>query len=310
MRETNQNTTRSESDHEIIKRFKEIISKDSESIIEDNLNQENTPFYKNKIFIFGSLIITVAISRYYFDEIKTGYGSIIDWINSFRPTPPDSPTGNNSNNSTTPTRSNIQERLNKYFKDPEAEIKPEAVNNIELVDNTQHVAGSSSIDKGKGVLTSPSLENLNNKAQESWSESSSDSSSSTITQEKVNESSSSVNNSSRCTPFVTENWKLLITNKLEDFNFIENTFSSEDDLTKETAHKLVESLANIMVLYDDHITSFERVIKFKTEAQINAYYQTMYHFREWISIYHSKILPLSENKIAIGNMFDEPTSIN
>jgi hypothetical protein len=66
---------------------------------------------------------------------------------------------------------NIQDRLNKYFKDPEADITPKGVGNltknIELVDNTQHIAGSSIIDKGKGVLTSPSLESLNNRAVES-----------------------------------------------------------------------------------------------------------------------------------------------
>jgi hypothetical protein len=64
-----------------------------------------------------------------------------------------------------------------------------------------------------------------------------------------------------------------------------------------------------MLLYDDHIEGFKKVINFKSGAQINGYKQSMYHFRELISNYHSKILPLNENKIEIGKMFDEPTSI-
>jgi hypothetical protein len=264
------------------------------------------------IAIITGVVIISGLSYYYFDEIKDGYFSSIEWIkNYFSRTPRDpeeiNPNSNISSTTQTSTES-IQKGWRRFFKeDPENK-------DIELTNLSKPSSSevTSTIDKGKGVLTSPSLENLNNKAQESWSESSSDSSSSTITPENFKETSSSVNDSSlsSCTPFITKNWKLLITNKLEDFEFIENTFSSEDELTKETAHKLVESLANVMVLYDDHITSFEKVIKFKSGAQIKGYKQTMYHFREWISIYHSKILPLSENKIAIGNMFDDPTSIN
>jgi len=62
MKETYPNATRSESDHEIIKRFKEIIYKESEPIVEDELNQENTAFYKNKYFIIGALTISVLVS--------------------------------------------------------------------------------------------------------------------------------------------------------------------------------------------------------------------------------------------------------
>ena len=84
MKHTDKNTTRSESDYEIIKRFKEIINKDSEALIEQE--ELNTPFYKNKYFILVVLSISVFVSWYYLDEItknKTGYGSIIDWLNSF-----------------------------------------------------------------------------------------------------------------------------------------------------------------------------------------------------------------------------------
>jgi len=62
MRQTNQNTNRSESDHEIIKRFKEIIYKEPDPMVEDNLNPENTSFYKNKYFLIIALSLTAVVS--------------------------------------------------------------------------------------------------------------------------------------------------------------------------------------------------------------------------------------------------------
>ena len=174
-------------------------------INEQKINDETQPFYYNKYFIIGALSLTALFSWYYFEEIKTGYGTIVDWINSFRPTTPDSSTGTNTSNSTTSTRSTIQERLNKIFKDPEVDITSKKEVNptkdIELIDNTE---------KAKGVLTSPSLENLNNKATESWAEGSSspksDSSSVTITQSNFIESSK-LSDSVSAIPHITANWK-------------------------------------------------------------------------------------------------------
>jgi hypothetical protein len=136
MKETYPNATRGESDHEIIKRFKEIIYKESEPIVEDELNQENTAFYKNKYFIIGALTISVLVSWYYFDEIKTGYGSVIDWLNSFRRGSSGGTSGIDTNESTTPIAKNIKSELNRLF--PENPPK-----DIELIDNTQAIASSS-----------------------------------------------------------------------------------------------------------------------------------------------------------------------
>lgn len=136
MKETYPNATRSESDHEIIKRFKEIIYKESEPIVEDELNQENTAFYKNKYFIIGALTISVLVSWYYLDEIKTGYGSVIDWLNSFRRGSSWGTSGIDTNESTTPIAKNIKSELNRLF--PENPPK-----DIELIDNTQTIASSS-----------------------------------------------------------------------------------------------------------------------------------------------------------------------
>jgi hypothetical protein len=315
----NPDPTGNEESSTMIERIKQIVHKEEVKVIEEPENS-NTPFYKNKYFIITGIVITTCLSWYYFNEIKSGYFSSIDWIKSFWSTPPGDSSGSVTNNDQTPTRESVQERLNKYFK-----IIPKKGDddNIELIDNTQQIASSSeitpSIDKGKAaevrssVLTSPSLEDLNTKAEEKWSEASSSSpksedSSSTITPDSFKESSSS-NITPVVSEFITSNWKWCITNNFEDFKFIENTFSSEENLTKEKADKLLQSLSKIMVLYDDHITSFNRVRKFKTVHQIIGYKQTMYHFREWISNYYTKIVPLGDNRIEIGAMFDEPTSI-
>jgi hypothetical protein len=65
-------------------------------------------------------------------------------------------------------RSNLKERLDKLFRTPDlriidkSNIIDKTPSEIEILDNSQPIASSS-----KGVLTSPSLENLNNQAAES-----------------------------------------------------------------------------------------------------------------------------------------------
>ena len=289
MKETYPNATRSESDHEIIKRFKEIIYKESEPIVEDELNQENTAFYKNKYFIIGALTISVLVSWYYLDEIKTGYGSVIDWLNSFRRGSSGGTSGIDTNESTTPIAKNIKSELNRLF--PENPPK-----DIELIDNTQTIASSS---KGKSVLTSPSLEDLNQRAEDSWCESSSpksEDSSSTITPANFIESN------------VIENlWKLLLPDEDKiKINFIEKTFDSTNELDKITGNKLVETLADLFNAYNTQVRFF-KTTKIELEDS-NKMKEGLYHFRKWISTYHEKILP-KEEPITIGNVNDIPNEL-
>ena len=290
MRQTNQNTNRSESDHEIIKRFKEIIYKEQDPIVEDNLNQENTSFYKNKYFLIIALSLTAVVSWYYLDEIKTGYGSIIDWLNSFRKGSSGDSTGISTNNSTTPIAKNIQSELDRLF--PE---KPQS--DIKLVDNTQPVAGSSINDKGKGVLTSPSLEDLNQKAADSWSGS---------TSPKSDDSTSTITPASFIESKVIENlWKLILPSEdRTKIAFIEKTFNSSVDLDKINGNKLVDSLAYLVNSYNTQVLFFKNG---KLE-DANKMREALYHFRKWISNYHEKILP-SEVRILIANINDIPSEI-
>jgi hypothetical protein len=108
---------------------------------------EDVNYYKY-ILIATGVVIVGTLGWYYSDEIKTGFTGAIDWILSFRSGGTIDP-GNSSNSSSTATVTNI----------PIA--SPSNSSNIELIDKT---------DKGKAraVMTSPSLENLNDQARESW----------------------------------------------------------------------------------------------------------------------------------------------
>jgi hypothetical protein len=65
------------------------------------------------------------------------------------------------------SRLSVQDRIKQYFDDktPQSNIIDKTDSEIELLDTSQ--TSSSNLDKGKGVLTSPSLENLNTQAAES-----------------------------------------------------------------------------------------------------------------------------------------------
>ena len=111
------NETRNERDYEIIKRLQEIIHKDKDPvIIQIDEIDEDVPFFKNKYFIIGAASVTCLIGWYYFDEIKTGYGAIIDYLSSFRPGPPDDPAGSNSSGSAISDKLNIKSKLDKSRK--------------------------------------------------------------------------------------------------------------------------------------------------------------------------------------------------
>jgi len=67
----------------IIERFKQLINKDQDEIIQD----ENTPYYKNKYVILAGLLILSGITWYFYDDIKPVGSSILAWINLFRSRP-------------------------------------------------------------------------------------------------------------------------------------------------------------------------------------------------------------------------------
>lgn len=144
----------------------------------ENINPVNNESNNYKYYFYlGTIIIVASVSWYYSDEIKTAYASLIEWIFSFRPGPSDNP-GSGSNNSSTHIGSNIQKPVVEIVQvAPKSSPSPVSV---ELEDM------KTDIDKGKSIMTSPSLEDLSEQVKDSWGEGSnspgSDTSIETITQ--------------------------------------------------------------------------------------------------------------------------------
>nr|UEP17202.1 hypothetical protein [Russula sp.] len=134
-----------------------------EPVIEDNKTN-----YIKYFIIGGTIIIVTSLGWVYWDEVKSTTQSILEWYFSSRSGGDNNP-GNNTDGSSTPTRTNIP--INSRPASPD----------IELSDKTR--------------LTSPSLEDLNEKVKESWSEQSKSPgspSSSTSSTETIKPSSSKV----------------------------------------------------------------------------------------------------------------------
>lgn len=125
-------------------KISEWLKPDPEPEIKDN------SIYKKYLIIAG-VIISASLTWYYFDEISSTFSSVMEWILSFQRGPSDSEGGSSDN---------IPTHIGPTFPIDSVSSKTDSPD-IELIDKT----------KGKNtVLTSPSLENLNEEATESWND--------------------------------------------------------------------------------------------------------------------------------------------
>lgn len=306
--------------------------------ISDWINRENhqkigdiTSFYENykNYFIIGALSVTALASWYFFDEIKDGYFSSIEYIkskfNNQGPGSAPSSTGSIENSSTQSNESTILAEFKKYFKDKiypgldhksvietvKDKIKTSSENinqDVSLIDNSQPVASSSNINKG--VLTSQSLEDLNSKAEESWSEGASSpgstSSSETITPSNIDKGKNPEINT--LTPlFISENWKSVWPSDIkEKINILDELWESDDRFwTRETGEKFATILAYLENRYNSEVRVYKNMIDKLNIDQVNTAKQSFYYFREYLHTFHYRILPNEENKIIIGEINDE-----
>ena len=144
--------------------------------------------YKKYLYL-TTIIITTSLTWYYFDEIKTGGVSLIEWLMSFRAGPGDG-TGNDTNNSSTHIETNFQSRLEKSTVSQK----------IELIDlsnkgKTIDISNLSESEIERRGFTSPSLDDLNKNVTENWKiRSMSPSSSSTSSTETITPSSFNTDN--------------------------------------------------------------------------------------------------------------------
>ena len=194
----------------------EVLSNEEINKLDEKIDKSN---YKN-YFIVGSIIIVSGIIWYYWNDIRPGDAgnTILEKIRSFR-----SWFNNDSNNIINNNPGNnqmdIQTNVNSLIED------------IQVVDNTNPPTYNQSLqNKGKSVLTSPSLENLTEQAESSWGEGSlSTGSDRTLTQGTLSSASN----------FIKNNWR----NKLPEnvntkINFIESSLI-ENNLSSENRLKFI-----------------------------------------------------------------------
>jgi hypothetical protein len=85
-KETNGIQTNNENNNGIIERYKKIIHGEEvkPEIIQEVIQEEKTPYYKNKYVIIAGLLMLSGITWYFYDEIKPFGTSILAWINISR----------------------------------------------------------------------------------------------------------------------------------------------------------------------------------------------------------------------------------
>jgi hypothetical protein len=173
-KETNKNGSMMESNIRETTRNEENIrenyrtSKISEIIRGEEIKAEDeSKSNNNKYYIIVGVLIASALVWYYSEELKTGGASLIDWIKSFFPG--DDPNNNPREHLNRRARINVDNNEKVRFK--------ESV----ITHDDNNVQSSSKVKledfKGKGKLTSSSLDDLVNQSQESWLEDSSSTSS-------------------------------------------------------------------------------------------------------------------------------------
>jgi hypothetical protein len=106
-------------------------------------------------------------------------------------------------------------------------------------------------------------------------------------------------------------WKLTLQENIKkDISFIENTFSSDNELTEETGDQLVKILVNVIAGYDKQVEVLKtNLIKDWSLEDLNKYKESLYNFKKWISKYHAMINP-NEEILEIGNITDNPVKIS
>jgi hypothetical protein len=136
--------TSSDNPHKVSSWLKGESSEIHEKV--EGIKPESNNHYKKYIAIIGGIIIVSSLSWDYSDEIIGGMTSTWEWIKSFRSGPPSSPTSDSDSNRTfipTNTNSNL--------------INVETPPDIEM-ENT------------RSLVSSPSLDNWNRQAADSWRE--------------------------------------------------------------------------------------------------------------------------------------------
>lgn len=319
-------TTENETEHT---RISEWINRNPKKEIEESKEDSIWDIIQNNskaILIVSGVIIISGLSWYYFDEIKDIYTTSIEWIRNHFSKPSAGDTGGqtsatqgSSQSTITPTSPNIQLTDNQtpdtaqvINKEPD---QSRVVKVIEREYGTDRKLSKITLRseaiteefsanvKGKGVLTSPSLEDLNNKVQESW-ENSSDSSSSTITLDNINKTEVAPEK------VLATMWRLMLPLEARiKMNYIESAFKTDSEIDATRATSLMHKLVDVIIEYNAQIDLVNSNHSSDWSLEdINNHKISLYKLRKWISEYHQLIIPTDE-LIEIGDISNVLTKI-
>jgi hypothetical protein len=296
--------------------FSEWLNRNTnKEIIKDESLFDKIKDNSKTILIISGVVIVSSLSWYYSNEIKEGFGTSIEWIKNYLFGPSSDPGTDSTKgdilNSTKSSKDNFKERFLKIISSDNesnskiSEIDLKGKGKLEYIE-TVDFEDIELENKGKSILTSPSLESLNNRASDAWSESrspQSDSSSSTITPENYK------NESFEQIQVISKIWRGLIPEESKiSVSYIESVFSSKEELTLETSNKLVKELTDVIWNYDKQVELYNIENAFNLQER-EQYKLGLYQFKKWISEYYSKILP-NELPIEIGNIKDDPVKLS
>lgn len=273
IRENNRNSKISEwlkpdeKKEELVEEIKEVTNK----------NESN---YKKYVVIAG-FIVAASLIWVYFPEIKDGLSSALEWFSSNRRRPDSgtSGTGNNQPNIEHGNSASTAATMGHVVAPTAALDSPPTYshdNKVITIDSSSEELYNQvfsetdkikqTIDNGKGktLLTSPSLDELNKKASESWNRVTSPTGSSSPTESSsptgsdsststIKPSSSSIPSSSLLTDIsdqaifksVDSNWKNMIEKDMRDnINYVENHIPK--NLIEDTKYieNLIEDIKN------------------------------------------------------------------
>jgi hypothetical protein len=210
-----------------------------EDKIENEISKTN---YIKYFLIGGTIIIISSLGWVYWDEVKSTSQSILEWYFSSRSDGSNNQ-GSNTDSSSTPTRTNFPITSRPTTPD------------IDLTDKTR--------------LTSPSLDDLNEKVRDCWSEqtkspgSPTSSTSSTSSTETIKPSSSKVKlddgllSDTRAIEHIVDNeWKTLIKSNIKDsINYVESHFPKSDLDDSSYIENLIKDIKKENVNYAQEIRS-------------------------------------------------------
>jgi hypothetical protein len=96
----------------------------------------------------------------------------------------------------------------------------------------------------------------------------------------------------------------------DKINVMEQIWYDNDDLSREQADTLAETLAYLLTEYNESINNYNISINNLQPDEVRAGKQAFYHYREFLSFYYERVLPNEDNPITVGSLSDNLENIN